>query len=491
MSSGSNAVEVNIAAAALGLSMVALAVASAQLLGQFFATADGYRRCQPSVMGHWARQTRLRWRWSQFRFEALFTTPDICLYPRGSNHHVPDASRGASKNSLKWLISSDTNSNMASEATDLASQKSLVKRSSGIDGLAELESQYILPPSAQTGHEMAGWLVLLQDLGRNEWELRRQGVYVGPQKTNLLSVACRLQERSWDFMPPELLRPMARTTVADIAMMARRLGMEWSSFRPEEGIMSAQGHGHIIYATFVRSLGVVLHYMRTGVGTYDSDSSSLPIKELSKDAMFVPTREASMLGFGILPGCQALGVPNYYMSSIEEVYDTANKLDRSGNTSQQIRNVRGIERTCTFGFSDLIPMAAPILRLRGSKIIRVPIPTEYCVGLTCHREGFVIFHHRLQDHIRDNKPSTSSDKRLWVVEQYESLKTAYPEWENEIEANMQANDRSLEFLEKVHDLWDQTTEYFAALQSDPKINFCYTDLLAVHVKHVVHYWNDA
>ena len=203
--------------------------------------------------------------------------------------------------------------------------------------MAELESQYILPPSAETGHETAGWLLLLQDLGRNEWELRRQDVYVGPQTTNLLSIACWLQERSWDFMPPKLLRSMARTTVADIAMMARRLGMEWSSFRPEEGIMSAQGHGHVIYATFVRSLGVVLHYMRTGVGTSESDLSALAVKQLPKDTMFIPTREASMLGFGILPGCPALGVPDYYMSSIEEVYDTANMLDRSGSTSEKIQ----------------------------------------------------------------------------------------------------------------------------------------------------------
>ena len=96
-------------------------------------------------------------------------------------------------------------------------------------------------------------------------------------------------------------------------------------------------------------------------------------------------------------------------------------------------------------------MAAPILRLRGSKIIRLPIPTECCVGLTCHKEGFVIFHHRLQEHIR-TKAGTPFDRRLWVLQQYESLKASYSEWENEIEANMQANDRNLDFLEKCHDL---------------------------------------
>ncbi|KAG9241993.1 hypothetical protein BJ878DRAFT_195333 [Calycina marina] len=36
-----------------------------QLLQQCFATADGYRRCQRSVMGEWSSKTRLRWRWRE------------------------------------------------------------------------------------------------------------------------------------------------------------------------------------------------------------------------------------------------------------------------------------------------------------------------------------------------------------------------------------------------------------------------------------------
>ncbi|KAF2839902.1 hypothetical protein M501DRAFT_991894 [Patellaria atrata CBS 101060] len=51
-----------------------------RLLAQIFGTADGYRRCQESVIGPWARRIRLVWRWSQFRFETKFTTPEIVLY---------------------------------------------------------------------------------------------------------------------------------------------------------------------------------------------------------------------------------------------------------------------------------------------------------------------------------------------------------------------------------------------------------------------------
>src|SRR6266536_684882 len=72
--------DTNVAAVALAVALVSLLTTVGQLLQQYFATADGYQRCQPSVMGPWAKRTRLRWRWTQFRFETLFTTPDIVLY---------------------------------------------------------------------------------------------------------------------------------------------------------------------------------------------------------------------------------------------------------------------------------------------------------------------------------------------------------------------------------------------------------------------------
>lgn len=65
---------------ALIVAIVALIVSAWQLAQQLFATAtDGKRFCQASVMGIWARKTRLSWRWSQIRFETKYTTPEIGL----------------------------------------------------------------------------------------------------------------------------------------------------------------------------------------------------------------------------------------------------------------------------------------------------------------------------------------------------------------------------------------------------------------------------
>lgn len=60
------------------------------------------------MMGAWARHTRLKWRWSQFRFETLFTVPEIILLPleaANADKHLPMPTQ---KGNLKWIASPET-----------------------------------------------------------------------------------------------------------------------------------------------------------------------------------------------------------------------------------------------------------------------------------------------------------------------------------------------------------------------------------------------
>jgi len=204
MSCNNSPTDTNVAVAALTVALIALIGTSGQLLGQYFATADGYRRCQPSVMGPWAKRTRLRWRWSQFRFETLFTTPEILLSSFWIDQHqrrVPETSR----DDLEWVVGSP------------ASQEKTMMVSPYVDCRTD---------------EMVCWLPLLRSLHRHEWELQRLGCYNGRQPSvRLAGPAIRFGERSWDFMPVDIVRPHAIANVSDIAVLARRLGMTWGDFR--------------------------------------------------------------------------------------------------------------------------------------------------------------------------------------------------------------------------------------------------------------------
>ncbi|KAI9882996.1 MAG: hypothetical protein M1823_005237 [Watsoniomyces obsoletus] len=465
--------ETYVAITALVLALCSLVVTTGQLLGQYFATAEGLRRCQPSVMGPWAQRTRLRWRWSQFRFEILFTTPEIYLHSffavnqhdhGGKCRTMRHALGGSMLEGAKWITGSHD---------------------------SEINTMVKSPLFPGPSDDHVCWLQLLGHLHQVERQLDQHGVYrstyggshINPRTK--VGPALEFRERSWDFMSPDMVRPHASTNVSDLAVLARRLGMIWTDFRPEDGVLRAEGNGHMLTSTVARSVGIVVQYLHSGNRmslSSSSSSSTFPsiqekrippatkMTSVRTDAMMVPeelhipVREAHALGFGILLGYDLLDVPDFRIGSIEEVLASMDSLDASGGSSNTIQNVRGLSPRVTFGFSDIIPLALPMLRLRGSGVIRIPIPSEYSVGLTCHTEGFVVFHHRLQEYIQDRNGQVSSQVE-WVLEQYEKLKASNEMWEDEVKANERANGRDVAFLDRVHDAWYETSLYFVEVKS--------------------------
>lgn len=314
------------------------------------------------------------------------------------------------------------------------------------------------------GDELICWLQLLEALHQNEWELQKLGYYnyqlndrsTSREQGQLVRPAVRLRERSWDFMSPDIVRPVAITTVSDIATIARRLGMSWKTFRPEDGVMRAEGNGHVITSTLARSVDVVLHYQHVGGTTASSSSKYFNVKLFTEAEIFIPTREADMMAFGILPGYNGLNIPTLKMGTLSEVLATMDILDPTSKGSETLRNIGNLlagkwDAHYTRGFTDLISLAAPMLRRRKSPIIRLPTPMKHCFGLTSHREGFVVFHSRLKEYIAQQESNTVSARISWVLQQYETLKAIYPaEWEFESHVNEQSNARPLSFLDAAH-----------------------------------------
>jgi len=339
-------------------------------------------------------------------------------------------------------------------------------------------SHHNTPLGELASQEICSKTLFVNDLCQAEAQYKELGAYTSPPNTKFIGPAFEI---NYDLTKPQLA-PI-KVTVHDIASIARRMGMQWTVFRPEEGIMSATGKNRVLYSTFEPRLGTLLHYTTTGDAAMHPGT---PLTKLEVADIMIPTPQAAMLSFGILPGCKALNLPDYHISSPPDIYTTLNHLDPTRKASQRVRDVRGICSDAAYGFSDLISLAAPMLRLRGSTIIRIPTPTQYCTGLTCNTPGFVIFRARLEAFITEQEGPVSAHIS-WVSEQITRLAANYPEWEEEVLANQNANGRKLEFLEEVHDSWDRTTEYFRALER----RVPYVDLMAAHIKHAVNYWNDA
>ncbi|CAF9918783.1 MAG: hypothetical protein ALECFALPRED_000826 [Alectoria fallacina] len=484
---------------ALAVALVALVTTISQVLGQFLATADGYRRCQSSVMGGWAKLTHRKFRWSEMRFETIYTTPQFGLFP-----YMPGQS-----------VSKETDSYGTKETRFQ------------LDGSAWSKEArfYETPrgPHLAGGTENVSWLRFIEALHRNSQEslilfgvslddasskkeLRNRTNQIVQEKILddithhafgshvYLIPDLKMQRRSWDFVPPEVTRPLASITVCDLAVMARRLGMMWKQFEPLDGNFRAEGNGHTITSTAVRSMGTVLQ-----IGVKDFLPSTDPTEELNE--LYIPSEAADKMGFGIVSGEASLGVPDYKLGTEEEVLATLrNVVDPSREAAERVKGILGANPGWTPGISDIIGFAAPMMRQSFSSIVRVPQPAGYAVGLTQQQEGFVVFHKRLYDLVaeRDSNHEPVSEQTRSILHQYAELLSSYGEqWENHEVCNQKLNDRSVEFQDDLFRRHLAATKYFKDLMvrfNDTGENsqvFRYTDLMYSHIRHAVNYFPEA
>lgn len=65
--------------------------------------------------------------------------------------------------------------------------------------------------------------------------------------------------------------------------------------------MRALGNGHVVASTLARPVGPILQHVRLGGGETSIEKSTYPSgRRLSKTELYIPTREADMMEFGIL-----------------------------------------------------------------------------------------------------------------------------------------------------------------------------------------------
>lgn len=310
-----------VSTAALVVALVALFTTMSQVIAQLFATADGYRRCQDSVMGPWAKLTRRRFRWSEMRYETRYTTPrfglfktlvgDISAYP------VEDSGTGAIR-FHRVLGSLPTRDNHYRLDGSYRSMRATF--------IGQVSRKY----SVST--EQVSWVMFLEALHYNSrFTYRGLGDFqpsTPPQQMLELQSSVEdqpysmydvtIEERSWDFMPAEVIRPLAVVSVSDIAIIARRLGMNWRQFDLVDSNLRAEGNGYTITSTLVRSVGIVLEITVDQNVPYKYNSSNdLDVSLLNE--LYIPSETADKLAFGIVSGLPGFGIPDYKLGTLEEI----------------------------------------------------------------------------------------------------------------------------------------------------------------------------
>ena len=465
----------NTAVVAIVIAIIAFFVTTAQLLQALFGTAVGYRQCQPSVMGDWAIKTKRKWRWSEFRFETIFTTPNILLIDLANEPYRDPKGM--------HLITGDVSSRR--DTYSVAGSQKAAYVATGYDALAELP------------HDLVGWLSLLNmlHLAQESFFVMTAFKQTGPFLArdiagSMTCPAVTFRTRSWDFMPPDIVRPFAASWVGDIIALAHRLGMRWREIRPDDGVLRAEGNGQSITSTTVRGFGLLLQYSFDrsiadhGPHTWDVGST-----------LTIPSRDADMLGFQIVRGSQDLELPDF-------IFDISADFAPFGQVMNQLGINRNIQDMYAqffrrsgrlYGFSDLLGMVAPFLPLPGSSVVQIFAPyPQFHDSPTNWWEGFVVYHARLMKSIKEqSEAGWESDQMLWVLDRFEYMRRTYPwnqcpSWEGEIENKKIKNGRSINFLDDLRDIWSTTTTYFKTLQKKES-TFRYIDLVGAHIAQAVYY----
>lgn len=455
---------------ALVVALVALLASVLQVVQQFFATAEGYRRCSSSVMGPWAKRTYKRWWWTEFRYETVYTTPEFFV----------------------------------GEASDLSRNESEVEITGDQTSLKLTMTPAVTPDRPKfrrhTLHsDEASWIPFLQALHEQSRENLKAMEDVESNIQFVSLPALSLHKRSWDFMPPDAVRPFASSSLSDMCILMRRLGMDISepeNFRPNDGILRAEGSGHVITSTMERGVGLVLKYLYLG--------GVKPSVNQTGNNTFIWKAQADQMGFGILPGNKDFSLPDFVIGTEEDVLARLSEIDPSLQARNHIENNLKVNHHWVTAFNDLIPLAAPMLRIWGCSTVRVPAPYRNGGGngsvLTCSSAGFKSFHYQLQEMVDKDKVGINDrPQRILVLEHYGKLKEKYGEvWEyseDSTEERRLPGGRTVDFLNDVHNYYEETTQYFQFLEKDHHSTtdnilsrFSYLDLVKAHIANAVFYW---
>lgn len=402
--------------------------------------------------------THRHFRWSEMRFETLYTTPRFGLSDSFDDVKEPRyALNGSPLMMVKTHCEPYRNTS--------ASQTSLVS-----------------------------WVGFMQALHLTSSATLNCGAYYNQR---ILLPDVTIETRSWDFVPPEVVRPLAVVSISNIAILARRLGMIWRRFEPLDGNLRAEGNGHTITSVAVRSMGTVL---TIGIQDYSNGD-----EVAGRDELYIPLEAADKMGFGIVPGAPALDIPDYKVGTEEEILATLrNVVDSSHEAADRVKGILGANPGWTPGISDIISLACPMLHIGASTLVRVPQPAGYAVGLTQQQEGFVVFRNRLKDLIaeREAKNEPVSPQSRFIYNQYEELRQHYgDQWEDEhVCNNMLSNHSTTQYLDVLSMKHAATTEYFVGLmggfngfnnKNEKTQKFKYTDLMYSHIRHAVNYFPEA
>lgn len=449
----------NLTVVALLVSFVALIITVGQLLQTIFGTAEGFRRANKEIIGVFAQSRDRVFHWTELRFETKFSTPHFTFHNpvhessllsppvRSKDEEVLVSSdsghlRASSKDNDPKIYSTEDDPKVASEEGDSkVSTKCILaignsgNRLEDLNGLIRSSTRMstlqwflnglgqFLDPSNEKKLSLgsdgfsASWLVLLERLyedekkfNQNDSDIRyiykrrsMQTAKPGPDCRQVRYHAIESCLRSWDLLPPDVVRPLASINLGDLLTLCCRLRITVQDLGPRQ--FSAEGEGHNFSPLQFQGLGMVVQYR------YDRMNDPADTIRLG-NGKFTPCEQADKLAFGIVPKHPLLGINDDWkllQGAREQNYPDAIKahLKKLGVAEEHLRKVTmhkdRDKNDVWFVFADTLLFLAPFMLIDGLGIVKFqpPLPQHWYNPALWRREGRMVLHQRLNEFLPD------------------------------------------------------------------------------------------
>ncbi|TDZ16842.1 hypothetical protein Cob_v010290 [Colletotrichum orbiculare MAFF 240422] len=399
--------ELPVAAAALAIAILALFVASLQILQAVFATARGLPNCDERVIGDWARYTKRRPKITQLRLEVQFEAPIIFLAPQTNTNNPMKKEAWQAKGTkesceqirIKWK---DVVAHAQEEEDDPQSEP----RSHGFgSSLKRARPDEEKPPESRAlqrkgrkskepihtvDNEQATWVWLLVAVQRMEaeskqWEQEHRGPDAPGFADPTLTVKIQAKRRSFD-MNPAIKKPYATTTISHLAELAAVLGLYWKAFDRDGNQYRAEGNGYSLTGSRVADFGIVFVFEKTG-------------RTVFEEKRIIPTSEVKELCFGRVPtlyrgrenreedldwqnplmtssGEGDLRVEILQLGSRDEIAETLTQIGCNVNTTLYVKEENKYSHAHLFSVTfEVIGMLARTLHIKDRSFRFLPNPT--------------------------------------------------------------------------------------------------------------------
>ena len=377
-----------LAGAALAVSLVALIVSTFQLLQQYYGSTNGLASCSKTVIGKWARFTKRKFLWKEFRFEVRFCAPVLFVAPP-TNVFGPLGDHNVQEITYLDGTNYDRTHTWTIEEHDVIRKANLTGRETVHTADNELSSWVTMLMAIQRmERESYQWATMINKDGQPP-----QGPATAPgfgcdgpdgepgEKTlyrHTLAVGMQAKRRTWDAMPGDLKKPYATSAMCHIIEIMAMLGIHWKEFDRSTNAYRAQGNGFIVTGSMVPNLGIAFTFETSG-------------KPWFQENRVVPEDKVKQLCFGYCPTLFQLGlkIPIYadepkdygtlQLGTRAEIAETLVSFACNTNTVNYFR--LGNEHT---RYSHLFPvpfemlgMVGEILQIRHTPFTMLPNPTLF------------------------------------------------------------------------------------------------------------------